>query len=212
MHTTTALSLAGALSLGFFLGTKANVAQQERQGETTRDVQEAGMPAGLAEMMEKAAIAGTPGEHHKQLDAFVGTWDAEGTMWMDPSMPPMEFAGTLESEWTFDGRYVEGTYEGDMMGQPFEGRSMYGYDNAAGEFCSSWVDNSSTTMMVSRGQMTEDGAFQFEGDAICPMTGGPCHNEEIVVIDGPDQYTSTMYSTRDGVRSKAMEIVFTRSE
>src|SRR5688572_16628628 len=57
--------------------------------------------------MEAMAKAGTPGEPHKKLDAFVGTWNTKITMWMAPNAPPMTSTGTSENRWAMAGRYLE---------------------------------------------------------------------------------------------------------
>jgi hypothetical protein len=41
-------------------------------------------------MMEMMAKYSTPGEEHKKLQNFVGTWDTTAKMWMDPGATPQE--------------------------------------------------------------------------------------------------------------------------
>ena len=38
-------------------------------------------------MMQKMMDAATPGDMHKMLASFDGTWDGQMTMWMAPGAP-----------------------------------------------------------------------------------------------------------------------------
>jgi hypothetical protein len=42
------------------------------------------------------------------------------------------------------GRYQQSMIKGNMMGMPFEGMGLLGYDNAQKLFYSTWVDNMGT--------------------------------------------------------------------
>src|ERR1700682_562750 len=91
-------------------------------------------PAAAAAPDEKAQMeamvkAGTPGDQHKKLEHFVGTWDAKVKMWNKPGDPPTDAAGTSDSKSVLGGRFVEEHFEGTFMGQPFSGMGITGYDN-----------------------------------------------------------------------------------
>src|SRR6266542_583478 len=90
--------------------------------------------AKAAPMDEKAAMeamqkAATPGEAHKKLETMIGTFDAKVKLWMDPSKPAEESAGTSENTWVLGNRFVQTKHEGTFMGQPFSGIGYTGYDN-----------------------------------------------------------------------------------
>src|SRR6202171_6812903 len=57
--------------------------------------------------MEAMVKAGTPGDQHKKLEHFVGTWDAKVKMWNKPGDPPTDAAGTSDSKSVLGGRFVE---------------------------------------------------------------------------------------------------------
>jgi hypothetical protein len=61
----------------------------------------------MDEVMAAMMRAGTPGDAHRKLDAFVGTWNAKLKMWMDPAAPAEESTGVMTNAWTLDGRYLE---------------------------------------------------------------------------------------------------------
>ena len=165
----------------------------------------------MADMMAAMQKAGTPGAQHKALDGFVGTWSAKVSMWMDPSAPATESTGTMVTKWIYGGRYLEQKFEGDMMGQKFEGTSLWGYDIAAGNYVGIWIDSMGTAISSSTGGMSKDGkSFTMSNTCTDPMTGKPATGEEVIKIDSPTSHSMTMYETKDGKKVKSMEIVYTK--
>jgi hypothetical protein len=104
------------------------------------------------EMMKKMELAGTPGPAHKALDAFVGNWKVEVKCWMDLAGLPYVSPGTAKAKWIMNGRFIEEEFQGEMMGKPFHGRSLMGYDNTKQTFNSVWVDDLHTSMFTSEGR------------------------------------------------------------
>ena len=70
-----------------------------------------------------------PGDMHKMLEAQNGEWDAEVSMWMQPGAPPTKSTAMAKNEMVMGGRYQMSKTIGTMMGMPFEGMSLLGYDN-----------------------------------------------------------------------------------
>src|ERR1051325_1887785 len=103
------------------------------------------------EMMKKMEAAGTPGPAHKALEAFVGKWKAEVKCWHEPGGAPQVSSGTAKSSWTLNGRFLEGEFHGEMMGRPFIGRSLLGYDNTKQKFQSVWLSDMQTSIFTSEG-------------------------------------------------------------
>jgi hypothetical protein len=122
-------------------------------------------------MMQAWMKAGTPGEPHQQLAATAGTWKATVRNWMGGQENVSEAMVTREM--ILDGRVLTDTYKGNMMGMPFVGHGMTGYDNARGMYWSTWNDNMSTGVMVSWGKW-DDAAkgVVFEGEVSNPMAAG----------------------------------------
>ena len=83
-------------------------------------------------MMDAYMKAGTPGKQHEELAKTVGSYDLAVKSWMAPGTPPTESKGTAERTMVLSGRVLAETVHGDMMGQPFEGHGMTGYDNTTG--------------------------------------------------------------------------------
>ena len=167
------------------------------------------MGAADMEAMQKAA---TPGEPHKRLARMVGDWTLTNKMWMDPSQPPMESSGTMQAEAIMGGRYVEAHWKGSMMGQPFEGRSIDGYDNLAKQYVSFWVDNLGTGILYSTGTCDDKGMkCSMKGDMMDPMTGQKSYMRSEVTWTDDNTFKNEMYGPGpDGKEFKWMEMVVKR--
>ena len=92
-------------------------------------------------MMDKYKKLATPGEPHNQLATLAGSWNTKTKEWMDPNKPPMESTGTCEEKMMLDGRFLQQECAGDMMGQPFTGIGMIGFDNYTKKYVSTWMSS-----------------------------------------------------------------------
>src|SRR4051812_41710052 len=90
-------------------------------------------------MMKKMEEAGTPGPAHQALQALVGDWKAEVKCWMDPAGSPEVTQGTAKGTLVFNGRFLEEEFHGEMMGRPFMGKTVLGFDNTKQTFNSVWM-------------------------------------------------------------------------
>jgi len=165
--------------------------------------------ADAAKAMEQAIA---PGAAHKALEPFIGEWKAEVKAWMAPGQPPTESKGTAKVTWILDGRYVQEEFTGDFMGQPFRGMSLTGYDNVRGKYRSVWVDNMSTTIVTSEGDLDATGkVFTFNGDYACAMTGDKNKQSKLISrLVNKDKHVFEMHDPKLGANSKVMEITYTR--
>jgi len=166
----------------------------------------------MAEMMKKAEAAAAPGAAHKKLEPFVGEWNAEVKMWMSPEAPPTVSKGSAKSTWVMNGRFVQEDFSGEMMGKPFKGMSLTGYDNVRQKYRSVWVDDMSTTIVTSEGDADAAGkVFTFGGNYACAMTGEKNKESTMVYrVLSRDKHVFEMYDLAEGKKTKVMEITYTR--
>src|SRR5687768_8662814 len=82
-----------------------------------------------------------PGPEHAALKQDVGTWDATVEMWMEPGKPPTTSKGTEVNTMGPGGFWLLTAFKSEMMGAPFEGHGMTGYDPAKKVYVSTWVDS-----------------------------------------------------------------------
>ena len=72
-----------------------------------------------ATMMKNWQDYMTPGDVHKMMAKWDGTWNGEVTMWMYPGAPEQKSKSTAVNKMIMNGLYQEGNHSGDMMGMPF---------------------------------------------------------------------------------------------
>ena len=163
-------------------------------------------------MMQAWQESMTPGPMHEMLASRVGTWKAEVKMWMDPSQPPSTSEATTVCEAMLGGRYFKSTHTGMMMGMPFEGFEISGYDNVKKEFFNVWIDNMGTGIMVSTGTYDEaTKTLTFTGKMTEPM-GTEMSVREVITAPDKDHSTFEMYMDMGGQEVKNMEINYTRAK
>ncbi len=162
--------------------------------------------------MEAMMRASTPGENHKKLEAFVGTFDAKVRLWDKPGAPPQESTGTSEGKMILGGRYVQEDFQGTFMGQPFAGTGLTGYDNVQKKFVSSWADTMGTGIMMSMGTADASGnTLDMSGSSPDPMSGKMMTLRQKMTIADNDHHTFEMWAPGpDGKSFKMMEIDYTR--
>lgn len=166
----------------------------------------------MEELLKKIEAAGTPGAEHKALAPLVGKWNAEVKSWMAPDAPPVVTKATAESRWVMDGRYVQEEFDGEFMGKPFRGMSLTGYDNTTGKYKTVWIDNMSTAMVISEGDVADGGrTFTLTGTYNCPVTDQKdMAMKQVIRVLSQDEHVFEMHDLSKGAGSKTMEITYTR--
>lgn len=167
-----------------------------------------GMDPKQMEEMQKSMM---PNEHHKLLQQFVGEWDVKTKMWMAPGAPPQESTGVSIAKSEFEGRFITTSFKGSVMGMPFEGRAVSGYNNNSKQNESVWFDSMSTGLWYSTGNASSDGkVFTMTGTYIEP-DGSKKTTREVTTFNSPDHYVSEFFETgADGKENKMMELTYTR--
>lgn len=106
-------------------------------------------PTKMMELMKKYT---TPGKQHRVLEPLIGEWETEMSI---TGMPPTK--GTAKFEWILGKRFVKQTYQGTMMGQPYEGMGFLGYDLFKKKFTSTWLASMDTAQRASEGLLDRTG-------------------------------------------------------
>lgn len=157
--------------------------------------------------MEAWAKLGTPGAPHKKLDPMVGKWSTTTTMWMAPGQPPITTPGTAEGQWILGGRYLEMVHKSSFMGQPFEGRSLDGYDNQTQQYVNTWMDTMSTGPVISHGKADGQGITHTH-EFTDPMSGQTMKNRSVLTWPDKDTFKYESFTTGpDGKELKSMEVI-----
>ncbi|NML19943.1 DUF1579 domain-containing protein [Pseudoflavitalea sp. G-6-1-2] len=156
-------------------------------------------------MMKAWEAAKTPGDNHKLLANLNGTWENEMTMWESPDKPPTTSKATSVDKMILGGRYQQATFTGTFMGQPFEGISIFGYDNTKKKFVNTWIDNGGTGIMYLEGDYDPaTKSFTMTGTMKEPMSGQDCHHRQVFTITDDKHTTMEMYATMPGQKEMKM--------
>jgi hypothetical protein len=187
-------------------------------GQGKNETKEKGQQATpeMQEMMKKWQEVMTPGEPHKMLQQMAGTWDVVTKNWMGgPGTEPSVTQGTAEMKMLLGGRYLQQDVAGEMMGMPFSGMGLTGYDNFKKKYVSFWIDNMGTGMYTMEGEMDKDGkSCTYWGLMDDPMTGEKDKKVKYVLtMDGPDKQLFRIYDVSAfGEKDPTMEMTYTRKK
>jgi len=187
---------------------------KDSTGTSTSKMDENTQPVDSATMMKNWQAYMTPGDMHAMLAKSNGTWNTEITMWQAPGAPPSTSTGTSVNKMVLGGRYQESTNTGDMMGMPFEGHGMTGYDNAKKVFVNTWMDNMGTGIMYMEGPWDEASkSINLKGKGMDPMTMKESdYRETFKIVDDNTQMMEMYGPGPDGKEYKMMELKFTRKK
>ncbi|MBI4161619.1 MAG: DUF1579 domain-containing protein [Acidobacteria bacterium] len=173
--------------------------------------QEKGEPSEQDAMMAEWMKAAQPGEHHAHLGKMAGTWKAQTRHWMQPGAEAQVTEGKATFKPVLGGRFIQSTFEGDFMGQPFHGVGFSGYDNIRAKHVDVWMDSMGTQITQSEGICEEGGkVVKMTGQFVDP-TGASQSMRMITRETGPSSVVFEMYGPDPkGTEYKMMEITYTR--
>jgi hypothetical protein len=166
-------------------------------------------------MMDKMMKAATPGPQHEMFKKMAGEWSTTVKFLADPTQPMQESQGTSTITALMDGRYCQEVATGQMMGQPFSGMGITGYDNVMGKYVSSWIDNMGTGIMTGTGTANASGkVISWNGTMSDPVTGKPTKERMVTTIADDNHYTFEMYGIPPGAKKemKTLTIEYSRKQ
>jgi len=163
-------------------------------------------------MMEAWQKYSTPGAEHQKLKSFAGHWEATVKMWFDPAGPVEEVPGKAEMKTILGDRFLQQEFTGTMMGQPFNGIGVTGYDNVRKKWVSNWMDSTATGFYTGEGTADKTGdVITFASVATDPMTGKQRKGRDVLRLESPQKVVFESYATgKGGKEFKMLEITYTR--
>lgn len=172
-------------------------------------------PQDPAAQMEAWRTLSQPGEQHKHLEHFVGDWDVTMKVYMTgPGSGAMESKGTASVKWVLGGRYLLEEYEGSMMGMPYNGMGMTGYDKGKNLYVTTWASTVDTQLLVLSGSRNPaTGVFDYYGEMDEPMMNvfGRTIRNEVRVLD-ENTHVVGVYDLHAGPDYKVVEIEYKRKK
>jgi hypothetical protein len=143
---------------------------------------------------------------------MAGDWDAAVTVFA-PDGTKMESKGKEKSSVVLGGRFLESTFEGNIMGMPFTGRGLTAYDNTKKKWVMTWADSMSTGVMMLEG--TADAAMKVitvHAEQKGP-DGKPEKTRAVTTIVDDKTHTYDMYATAgEGKERQVLSIKYTRAK
>ena len=149
-----------------------------------------------------------PGPEHELLKKDVGTWDATVEMMMPPG-PPSK--GVETNVLGPGGLWVISDFKSEMMGAPFQGHGVAGWDPAKKKYVGTWVDSMSTGISVTESAYdpatkTSTGILEGPGP-----DGMPMKMKAVTQYQDDDTRVFTMYMKGpDGKEAPSMRITYKR--
>lgn len=173
-------------------------------------------------MMARMAAAAEPGPMHAWLLEDVGAWKGESTSWPGIGAEPIVMPASFTVEPMLGGRFAacrssaQGDGAADGAGMPdYDGLAITGYDNAAGEFQSMWIDTYGTTMMTGSGTRSSDGrTLSMCYGYFCPIRGRRAPMWQEIVRESPTRQVHRLWAEdlASGTKYQVMEAVYERVE
>jgi hypothetical protein len=161
----------------------------------------------LAQGEEDAMPEMGPPKQMKDLAPLNGVFDVEMKYKMDPSAADWTTSNGLATvKYVLDGAAQQMDWQGEMMGQKFNGLGFTTYDRETKMWQNSWMDNMAGRMTMSSGEMS-DGKMVFSGSDM--MQGMKMHFRQTTYnitdkgfdwkyemsMDGGETYITSMTAT-----------------
>jgi hypothetical protein len=99
-----------------------------------------------------------------------------------------------------------------MLGQPYTGMHLYGYNNATGKYEATWIYTGSTATMTLTGTSKDDGRT-IEYPASIDRKGTKMTLYVVLKHVDDDKFTVELYAkNKDGSKGPTLETTYTRKK
>ena len=145
-----------------------------------------------------------PTEHHKQIAATVGEWIGTLTPVKEgATQEPIVANETVTAVGDF---WTSSSFHCELMGKPYHGTGVFGYDVVKRRFVGTWADSMSSHLAVMEGQMdpkTKTIVMRWEG----PDETGATVPHRYEAVRTADSNTMTFFAgPGDGVKTMVIEM------
>ncbi len=167
---------------------------------------------GGGDPMQQYMEAIAPGPHHKAFEKRVGEWDAVIKLWAGPGAEPMMSEGKCTYEIVLGGRFLTQQMEGTIMGMPFVGMGISGFDKTKGKHTSFWIDSAGTASVYSEGECSDHCMKEwYETTTVDPLSGTKNEIKMVTLIKDENSHVFEWYTKMGEEYVKTMEIAYTRA-
>ncbi len=157
-----------------------------------------------------------PGENHKHLEYFIGSWESIHKSWENPGSgdDPIIRRQEINVQSILGGRCLKAhiMFNEKIMGESAEGIVITGYNNYKKEFYAVTFSTMDTGYFVSRGTLDKSGKTRTETGIMDDyFTGKKIKIKAITTIINRDKYVYEFYQPDSrGNEIKTLEIIYTR--
>lgn len=151
-----------------------------------------------------------PKEYGILLDD-VGTWKTVAKMKYPGQEEPTEEEGTEKVTAICQGRWLWTDFEGTMMGMPFEGHALMGWDPNAKKYVSFWIDSMSAGYAKTIGTYDADKKTCILTGQCPGPTGKPMSMRQEFIKTGDDTRLLKMEFESEG-KTSHMQILYSRKK
>lgn len=154
---------------------------------------------------------GVPGEEHKRLDVFVGTWDVTVSFPAGPGTQ-MEGTATCEARWAMDGRFLRQEYSSTFMGKPLTVVRYLGFDRHRRVYVEVQLESTRTDVLHAEGLLSADGlTMSASGRHVDAATGELVDVRTVTRIVDDDTFTvEYRYAGAEGPDTKTIVLTHRR--
>ena len=215
MSSKKLFALLFVAALGLAAVSRFAIADAAKEAKAPASPADLKLPPGWTmEDMQACIVAATPGKMQQHLAKEAGTWKGKTTMYMPGAEPQTsECVSTVTP--MMEGRFIKVEMKGEMPGMgPYEGFGLYGYDNTAKKFASTWIDNQTTSLLQGTGELSADGkVMTWKYTFTCPITKKADTMREVETVTGENTKTLEVFcpDPKTGKEMKMMTIELTRS-
>jgi len=168
---------------------------------------------------------GLPGEMHKRLDALVGEWNVEMSLYIaggTAEKPVVSKDLICRRSWIAEtgNRFIKDVTEGTMAGDPYYRLGILGYSTMDKRYEWNTVDALNSMMMTYKGaketttatgDIVMSGEFTDQGVLGDKYAGKTIKQRTVIKIESPDRHIFELYFTPPGEKEKLVDRkVYTR--
>lgn len=148
------------------------------------------------------------------IAAADGGWSEKVLIWMNPNVAtPTETISATINKMISGGRYQVTEKEETVMGMPFEGMPLLGYDNIKKKFTYTRVDNLGTGTMTLEGDCNDaTKSIELKGKTFEPTTGKDISMRQNIEFIDNDIQEMQIFDPKNGIEKKTMEIKMIRKK
>jgi len=142
---------------------------------------------------QEAPTLPQPVKEHEWLQQFIGEWESETQVFMDPNNP-LKGTGS-ETVRSLGGFWIVSTGKGEMAGSNMEYVMTLGYDPAKKKYVGVWADSMTSHLWNMEGSVDESGkVLTMESTGPCPMRPGQLSKfRDVTEFKSKDHRTFTSY-------------------